>query len=175
MRPILEYGHLVWDRGAVGITSQIERIHHTVTSMALGNPKWNMVGYHNYDERLMLLNRTYLKDRREVQGIIFCAKLLRGYTLSEVTTVVQPFLAQHTINTRNINIFNGYAKRLAGGDPIRRLMENVNKHRTVILFYLDAASTIKENGPLLSMRGSDGLTIVTTYWTYPYSLTGFFL
>lgn len=149
MRPILEYGHPIWDQATVRLTEDIERLQHTVTSMALRNPRWNVAGYQSYFPRLILLTTIPLKDRREMQVIILTSKLVNGLTLSPVADTIRTFRITHIFLTRAANIFNGFNRRTGKNEPIRLMMTKVNTRRAVVDFLVDSPGTLK--GKLLDL------------------------
>ncbi len=90
VRPILEYGSVVWNPNYQIHSDKLESVQKQFLLFALAHFRWDSrVSLPSYTSRLKLINLPTLSSRREMLGIIFLMKILNGtvcssFLLSEI-------------------------------------------------------------------------------------------
>uniref|UniRef100_A0A0A1X4N6 Probable RNA-directed DNA polymerase from transposon BS n=1 Tax=Zeugodacus cucurbitae TaxID=28588 RepID=A0A0A1X4N6_ZEUCU len=83
VRPILEYGSVVWNPSYQSHSDKLESVQKQFLLFALGHLHWDSrLNLPPYTSRLKLINLPTLTSRREMLGIIFLVKLLNGLVCS---------------------------------------------------------------------------------------------
>ena len=130
VRPILEYGSVVWNPSYQIHSDKLESVQKQFLLFALAHFRWDArVSLPPYTSRLKLINLPTLSSRREMLGIIFLVKLLNGtvcssFLLSEIKFNIpvrlsrqfRPLLLKSCRSNFELN------------EPFRRICHDFNSH-----------------------------------------------
>lgn len=133
VRPILEYGSIVWDPYYSVHINSIESVQKQFLIFCLRGLGWNSFALPSYVDRLRLIKLPTLKSRRVMLSVSFLIGIIRGDVNSEYLLGKINF----NIPTRPTRNFlpiklNYYNSVFANNDPFRRICENFNKLNTII-------------------------------------------
>lgn len=146
VRPILEYGSVVWDPQYDYYVNKIESVQKQFLLFCLRNLHWAS-GYElpSYNSRLNLIKLPTLKSRRTMMNTMMVYKIIRGvvpsdYLISRISINV-PFRPSRHYQFLHLD-FQRY--NYACGDPIRRMCADFNSLFQLIDFSLgfDALKSI---------------------------------
>lgn len=128
VRPILEYGSIIWDPCYSIHISSIESVQKQFLIFCLRGLGWNSYVLPSYVNRLGLIKLPTLKSRRVMLSISFLLGLIRGDVDSEFLLGRINFCVP-TRPTRNFQLLNlkYYRSVYANNDCFRRICENFNK------------------------------------------------
>lgn len=128
VRPILEYGSVVWDPQYHVHSNKIESVQIQFLLFCLRGLGWDPnVRLPSYEKRLALIKLPTLKSRRQMLNVIFLLKLMNGslyseFLLSKININI-PFRASRYYSFLNINY---YQSNYANFDPFRRICDQFN-------------------------------------------------
>lgn len=127
VRPILEYGSIVWDPYFNTYINNIESVQKQFLLFCLRGLGWNSYVLPSYESRLGLIKLPTLKSRRTMLSIAFLLGLIRGdvdseYLLSKINFNVPTRLS------RNFQLLNLKYHRsvYANNDSFRQICLNFN-------------------------------------------------
>lgn len=133
VRPILEYGCIIWDPCYSIHINSIESVQKQFLIFCLRRLGWNSFVLPPYENRLNLIKLPTLKSRRIMLGITFLLGLIRGEVNSQF------LLGQINFNipartTRNFQLLRLSHNRsvYANNDSFRRICKNFNDCYNVI-------------------------------------------
>lgn len=128
VRPILEYGSIVWDPCYNIHINSIESVQKQFLIFCLRGLGWNSLVLPSYVSRLNLIKLPTLKSRRVMLGISFLIGLIHGDVNSEFLLGKINFNVP-TRPTRNFQLLKimYYRSVYANNDSFRRICENFNK------------------------------------------------
>lgn len=130
VRPILEYGSLVWSPYYSCHVNRIESVQKQFLLFALRNLAWNPdINLPPYHHRLALINLPTLERRRTMLDICFMVKLINGeinspYLISNLKFNV-PFRVSRNFVPLNLPAIKFNYEEL---NPIFKLCKNFNKY-----------------------------------------------
>lgn len=129
VRPILEYGSVVWDPIYNNYASMIESVQKQFLIFCLRNLGWNnSVNLPSYESRLALIKLPSLQSRRTMLNIIFISKTIMGdvdstFIISKLTFNIP------TRPTRYYNLLFIPTCRTnySNADPLRKMSRDFNR------------------------------------------------
>lgn len=135
VRPILEYGSLIWDPLYKVHSDHIESVQKQFVLFCLRNLRWNSFNLPSYTSRLALIKLPTLKSRRTMLNVSFLMNLIEGnvnseFLLSNITFKV-PVRSLRYFEPLHIQY---YQSNHANADPFRRLCANFNELHDFIDF-----------------------------------------
>ena len=147
VRPVLEYGSVVWDPNGTGDIGRIESVQKQFLLFCLRNLGWssNWNEFPGYRNRLALIRLPTLKSRRTMLNTMFVLKTLNGEVDSEFI-VGKLYLHIPFYNTRHYKLIYVEFFRTGYGcaNPIRRMSCDFNSLYEFIDFS-KSISIIKSN------------------------------
>lgn len=128
VRPILEYGCVIWDPYYTIHINLIESVQKQFLIFCLRGLGWNSYRLPSYEARLGLIKLPSLKSRRTMLCVSFMMGLINGNTDAEYL-LNKLFLNVPVRPTRNFQFFytNFHRSNYANNDPFRRLCVTFNK------------------------------------------------
>ena len=146
VRPILEYGSVVWDPQYNHYVNMIESVQKQFLLFCLGDLRWDpAVALPPYKSRLSLIKLPSLTSRRKMLNSITIFKIINGDVRSDF------LLARIAINipsrpSRNFNLLYLSFRRsnYASFDPLRRMCSDFNDLYEFIDFS-GVATSMKSN------------------------------
>lgn len=133
IRPVLEYGSIVWSRPDGSMTRKIESIQRKVTRMALGtSQRPYQSNYLPYDARLKCLQTLTLENRRNYLAAKFVVGALKGNVKGEVARDMIDAYWDTMSRTRSKLIIAPEKNRNGGDWAIRQLINQINDHKAFI-------------------------------------------
>lgn len=146
VRPILEYGSIIWDPQYNVHADKIESIQKQFLLFCLRYLHWNpAVNLPAYTSRLALIKLPTLKSRRTMLNVSFVINLINGDVSSEFLLSNISFNIPQR-STRNYTpLFLKFVREnYADADPFRRVCHDFNQLYTLIDFSLNL-NRIKRN------------------------------
>lgn len=133
VRPILEYGSIIWDPYYSTHINSIESVQKQFLIFCLRGLGWNSYALPSYVDRLRLIKLPTLKSRRVMLSISFLVGIIRGDVNSEFLLGKINFNipSRPTRNFQPIKI-NYHSSVFANNNPFRRLCDNFNKLYNII-------------------------------------------
>ena len=133
VRPILEYGSIIWDPCYTIHINFVESVQKQFLLFCLRGLGWNSRALPSYKSRLNLIKLPSLKSRRTLLNISFLLSLFHGninsnYLLSRIQINIP---SRPTRNFMLLKI-NYYRSNYANNDPFRRLCDQFNEFYHII-------------------------------------------
>ncbi|KAK7105260.1 hypothetical protein V1264_016666 [Littorina saxatilis] len=104
VRPILEYGHSVWNPQAKGLCKDLENVQRRATRM-IGSLKEL-----SYSERLRILGIPCLQHRRRRGDMIDTFKYLKGIYITQKPNLHKPPPTERDMRGNSLKLFKNFAK-----------------------------------------------------------------
>ena len=138
VRPILEYGSVVWDPQYEIHINKIESVQKQFLLFSLRNLQWNPnINLPPYESRLQLIDLPTLESRRKFTNIAFILNLLNGSINSEFLIHKLQFVVPIRPTRFYIPLkLQYFHSNYANADPIRRACDQFNN----IYPYIDVTS-----------------------------------
>lgn len=145
VRPILEYGSIIWDPVYKIHIESIESVQKQFLLFCLRGLPWNPLNLPSYIGRLALIKLPTLKSRRTMLNVSFLVNLINGdicsdFLISNVTFNV-PVRCTRYFHPISITFFRS---NYANADPLRRICCEFNKLYQFIDFSVNT-NVIKSN------------------------------
>lgn len=136
MRPILEYGSVVWDPCYAVHINNIESVQKQFLLFALRSLPWNStVNLPPYTSRLALIKLPTLKSRRTMLNVTFLLNLINGDVRSELLLSRISFnVPQRPSRYFSILHLQYFRENYANSEPFRKICCDFNKLYTLIDF-----------------------------------------
>jgi hypothetical protein len=130
VRPILEYGNIVWNPNHETHFKKIESVQKQFLLFALKNLGWNSYHLPPYKHRLLLINMTTLASRFELASCLFIFDLLRN-KINCPTLSNKLILNTNTKNLRNTLFLSEIMTKdsIIFNDTINLAIRNFNKYQ----------------------------------------------
>lgn len=145
VRPILEYGSIIWDPYYNIYIDRIESLQKQFLLFCLRGLQWNPVNLPSYPMRLALIKLPTLKSRRTMLNVSFVFNVINGtvcsqFLLNNIAINVPQRLSRH-YQPLCIPFFR---TNYANADPYRRICSNFNDLYQFIDYSLNL-NVIKRN------------------------------
>lgn len=128
VRPILEYGSIIWDPTYEIHIGTIESVQKQFLLFCLRNFQWNMLNLPPYTSRISLIKLPTLKSRRKMLSVTFVLNLLNGNVYSEFLLnnlfLNVPSRPSRYFYPLSIQMFRA---NYANSDPFIRICSDFNK------------------------------------------------
>lgn len=138
VRPIIEYGSIIWDPDYDVHINRIESVQKQFLLFCLGNSTWNpSIPLPPYSVRLERVKLPTLESRRKMLNITFLVNLLNGNVCSEFLLNNVKFNVPQR-STRNFTplYLQVFHTNYANSDPFRRICKDFNEMYNFIDFSL---------------------------------------
>lgn len=128
VRPILEYGSVVWDPQYQIHSNKIESVQVQFLLFCLRGLGWNpSIQLPSYEKRLALIKLPTLKSRRHMLNATFLLKLLNGSLKSELLlSKININVPIRSLRHYNLLSIKYYCTNYANFDPFRRICDQFN-------------------------------------------------
>lgn len=140
VRPILEYGSIIWDPSYKVYIERIESVQKQFLLFCLRGLQWNPLNLPSYKSRLALIKLPTLKSRRTMLSVSFVLNIINGNVCSDFLlsniTFRMPFRPSRYYYPISIEVFS---TNYANSDPFRRICGEFNKLYQHIDFSLNAS------------------------------------
>lgn len=145
VRPILEYGSIIWDPTYKVHINSIESVQKQFLLFCLRGLHWNILDLPPYNSRLALIKLPTLKSRRTMLNVTFVLNLLKGNVSSQflISSICFNVPSRLTRNFTPLSI-PVYRANYANWDPLIRIFSEFNKHYNFI-DYSQNSNIVKRN------------------------------
>lgn len=128
VRPVLEYGSIIWDPTYMVHINSIESVQKQFLLFGLRGLRWNPLDLPPYTSRLALIKLPTLKSRRTMLNVTFVLNLLKGNVCSEFL-ISNIFINVPSRFTRHyyplaVKVFR---VNYANSEPLLRICKQFNK------------------------------------------------
>lgn len=146
VRPILEYGSIIWDPHYNVYIDKIESIQKQFLLFCLRNLHWNPgVNLPAYTSRLALIKLPTLKSRRTMLNVSFIVNLINGDVYSEYLLNNVSFNVPQRPTRNYIPLFMQFVREnYADAEPFRRICRDFNELYNLVDFSVNL-NIIKRN------------------------------
>ena len=136
VRPILEYGSIIWDPNMAYLKNNIESVQKQFLLFCLGNSTWNPnINLSPYTTRLSIIKLPTLESRRKMLNVAFLINLINGsvcsdFLLGHITFSISWRFTRNFIPLYLQIFHNSYAN----ADPFRKLCIDFNNFYNLVDF-----------------------------------------
>lgn len=139
VRPILEYGSIIWDPIYQIHSDAIESVQKQFMLFCLRGLRFNPVNLPSYSSRLALIKLPTLKSRRTMLNVSFVFNIIKGdicsgFLINEISFNVPQRTSRNFIPL----LVKVYRANYADADPLRRMCYEFNQLYRFIDFSLNA-------------------------------------
>lgn len=129
VRPILEYGSIIWDPTYNVHINTVESVQKQFLLFCLRGLHWNMQNLPSYKSRLALIKLPTLKSRRTMLNVTFVLNLIKGNVTSQflLSNICFNVPTRPTRNFLPLAI-QVYRANYANWDPLIRIFSDFNKY-----------------------------------------------
>lgn len=129
VRPILEYGSVVWDPSVKIRTQSIESVQKQFLLFCLRGLGWVYNNeFPSYNNRLALIKLPTLKSRRQMLNVTFVLKLLKGFIDSEfLLGKLNLYIPAYSTRNYEFLRLSTFQTNYAKADPFRKICEEFNQ------------------------------------------------
>lgn len=146
VRPITEYGSIIWDPASNVHSNRIESVQKQFLLFCLGNSTWNpAVALPSYTTRLDRIKLPTLESRRKMLNVTFLFNLLNGDVCSDFLLSNINFNIPQRSTRNFIPLYlQVFQTNYANADPFRRICKDFNEMYDFVDFGVNV-SIIKRN------------------------------
>ncbi|KAI4494148.1 hypothetical protein M0802_009182 [Mischocyttarus mexicanus] len=145
VRPILEYGSIIWSPYCITHSYDIEKVQHKFLRLAANHCGHPMPFYcHNYDSILDRMNLSTLSKRRMIADIIFVCKTANGLiNCSDIVNIFSLNVPLKNLRSRELLHILPHSTSYSYYSSFNRMFSNVNRYCNHFDIFSQSISTVR--------------------------------